>query len=130
MDQELFEAGMRVRRDVLGDEYVDRAMKSRTAFNSPLQDLVGEYCWGAIWTRDGLPRATRSLVNIAMLTALNRSHELRLHVQGALNNGCTPEEISEVLLQATVYCGVPAGVEAFRVASEVVNAHTAPGGGD
>ncbi|WP_238009366.1 carboxymuconolactone decarboxylase family protein [Dactylosporangium sp. AC04546] len=121
---EQYEAGMVVRREVLGDEYVDRALANATEFSAELQTFVTEYCWGGVWTRDGLPRATRSLLNLAMITALNRPHELRAHVIGALRNGCTEEQIREVLLQATVYCGVPAGVDAFRVASAAITEHT------
>jgi 4-carboxymuconolactone decarboxylase len=115
------EAGLGIRRTVLGPDYVDSALRGATDFNRPLQELVTEYCWGAVWTRPGLPLQTRSLLNVAMLTALNRPHELALHVRGALNNGCTPEEIRETLLQTVIYCGVPAGVDAFRVASKVIN---------
>ncbi|WP_432974405.1 carboxymuconolactone decarboxylase family protein [Dactylosporangium sp. CA-233914] len=121
---ERYEAGMAVRREVLGDAYVDRALANATEFSAELQTFVTEYCWGGVWTRDGLPRATRSLLNLAMITALNRPHELRAHVIGALRNGCTEEQIREVLLQATVYCGVPAGVDAFRVASAAITEHT------
>ena len=121
MDRELYEKGLQVRRDVLGAEYVDNAIKTADDFNRPLQEFVTEYCWGGIWTRPGLPRKTRSMLNLAMLTALGRSHELKLHVRGALKNGCTKEEIAEVLLQAGVYCGVPAAVDAFRNAREVLN---------
>jgi 4-carboxymuconolactone decarboxylase len=117
--QELFDQGLQIRREVLGDEYVDRSIKSADDFNRPFQELVSEYCWGAIWGRPGLPRATRSLLNLAMLTALNRPAELELHVRGALNNGVTREEMQEVFLQATVYCGVPAALESFRVARKV-----------
>jgi 4-carboxymuconolactone decarboxylase len=119
MDPKTYEAGMAVRRAVLGNDYVDRATASADAFSKPLQEFVTEYCWGAVWTRPGLPRKTRSLLNLAMLTALNRPHEIKLHVQGALNNGVTREEIAEVFLQAGVYAGVPAAVDAFRVAREV-----------
>jgi len=119
MASERFAEGVQVRRAVLGEEYVDRAIASADEFNRPLQELVTEYCWGAIWTRPGLPRKVRSLINLAMLTALNRPHEFKLHVRGALRNGCTKEEIREVLLQAAVYCGVPAAVESFRLAQEV-----------
>jgi len=119
MASERFAEGLQVRRAVLGEEYVDRAIASADEFNRPLQELVTEYCWGAIWTRPGLPRKVRSLINLAMLTALNRPHEFKLHVRGALRNGCTKEEIREVLLQAAVYCGVPAAVESFRLAQEV-----------
>ncbi|BCJ86400.1 4-carboxymuconolactone decarboxylase [Effusibacillus dendaii] len=119
MNKERFEKGMEVRRAVVGSEYVDRAIQNTDDFNSPLQELVTEYCWGEVWTRPGLSRNIRSLINLAMLTALNRPHELKVHIRGALNNGCTKEEIREVLLQATIYCGVPAGVESFRIAQEV-----------
>jgi 4-carboxymuconolactone decarboxylase len=114
-----YEEGLKVRREVLGAEYVDRAMASADDFTLPFQEFVTEYCWGTVWTRPGLPRKTRSLLNLAMLTALNRSHEFKLHVRGALNNGCTKHEIMEVLLQAAIYCGVPAAVSAFRLAREV-----------
>ncbi|HZD66932.1 MAG TPA: 4-carboxymuconolactone decarboxylase [Acidimicrobiales bacterium] len=117
-----FEAGMAVRREVLGDEHVDRATASATDFTRPLQELVTEYCWGTIWTRPGLARKQRSLINLAMLTALNRPHELALHVRGALANGVTREEMTEVFLQAAIYAGVPAAVDAFRTAQEVIDA--------
>lgn len=117
--EDLFEAGLAVRRHVLGAEYVDRSLASADDFNRPLQELITEYCWGAVWSRPGLPRKTRSVVNLAMLTALNRSHELELHVRGALNNGVTRQEIQEVFLQTAIYCGVPAAMEAFRVARKV-----------
>ena len=116
MSSQKFDEGLKVRKEVLGDEYVESALKNVDDFNRPLQELVTEYCWGAIWTRDGLPRKTRSLINLAMLTALNRPHEVKAHLLGALNNGCTRDEIMETLLQATVYCGVPAGVDSFRTA--------------
>jgi 4-carboxymuconolactone decarboxylase len=109
-----------VRREVLGAAYVDKALAAADDFTRPLQELVTEYCWGAIWTRPGLSRQTRSLVNLAMLTALNRPHELKLHVRGALRNGCTRDEIMEVLLQTAIYCGVPAAMESFRSAREVL----------
>jgi len=115
-----FDAGLAVRRRVLGAKYVDEALRSADDFTRPLQELVTEYCWGAIWTRPGLPRRTRSLINLAMLTALNRPHEVRLHVRGALRNGCTRQEIMEVLLQTAIYCGVPAAIDSFRVAREVL----------
>ncbi|HLJ63104.1 MAG TPA: 4-carboxymuconolactone decarboxylase [Stellaceae bacterium] len=121
MDRDLFEAGLAVRRQVLGAAYVDNAMKTADDFNRPLQELITEYCWGAVWTRPGLPRATRSMLNLAMLVALNRPHELKLHLKGALNNGVSREEIMEVLLQTAIYCGVPAAVDAFRLAREVLN---------
>jgi len=115
-----FDDGLAVRKAVLGAEFVDKAIASADEFNRPLQELVTEYCWGAIWTREGLSRRLRSMLNLAMLTALNRPHELKMHVQGALRNGVTREEIREVLLQATIYAGVPAGVDAFRVAREAM----------
>ncbi len=113
--------GDRVRREVLGDAYVDAAHDRAREFNAPLQELVTEYCWGEVWGREGLDRRTRSLINIGMLAALNREAELRLHVRGALKNGCSREEIQEALLQATVYCGIPCGVSSFRVAAEVMD---------
>ncbi|MGA7578761.1 MAG: 4-carboxymuconolactone decarboxylase [Desulfobaccales bacterium] len=119
MTKELFETGLKVRREVLGAEYVDAAISQADDFSRPLQELVTEYCWGAVWTRPGLSRKTRSLINLAMLTALNRPHEVELHVRGALNNGCTKEEIMEVLLQTAIYCGVPAAVDSFRLARKI-----------
>jgi 4-carboxymuconolactone decarboxylase len=119
VDRKRFDEGLAVRREVLGAEYVDQAIAAADDFTRPLQELVTEYCWGAIWTRPGLPRRTRSLVNLAMLTALNRPHEVRLHVRGALRNGCTKDEVMEVLLQAAIYCGVPAAIDSFRIAKEV-----------
>jgi len=115
-----WERGLAVRREVLGDEYVDRALAAATPLTADLQRLVTEFCWGAIWTRPGLERKVRSLVNIGMFVALNRPHELRTHVRAALTNGCTKEEIVEVLLQGTIYCGVPAGIDSFRAAREVL----------
>ena len=115
-----FEAGMRIRREVLGSEHASRSMEDASELMLPMQELVTEYCWGTIWTRPGLARRDRSLVNIGMMVALNRPHELSLHVRGALANGCTREEIQEVLLQAAVYCGIPAGIEGFRVADRVL----------
>ena len=122
MSDEKYVQGMTVRREVLGDEYVDKAISSATDFTKPLQDLVTENCWGEIWTRSAIPKKTRSLITIATLAALKAPTELKAHVRGALRNGCTVEEIQEVLLQATVYCGVPAGVEAFRAAKDVIEA--------
>ncbi len=116
MNKELFEQGLKTRREVLGADYVDRAIASADDFSRPMQELVTQYCWGDVWNRPGLDRRTRSLLNLAMLGALNRPHELELHVRGALNNGVTKEEIAEVFLQLAVYCGVPAGVDAFRTA--------------
>lgn len=119
MDKELFDKGLQTRREVLGADYVDAAIRNADDFNRPMQELVTQYCWGEIWNRPGLDRRTRSLLNLAMLTALNRPHELKLHVRGALNNGVTKDEIREVLLQAAIYCGVPAAIDGFRVAREV-----------
>lgn len=116
----LFERGLKVRREVLGAAYVDKSLASANAFTVAFQQVTTSWCWGYTWDRDGLDRRTRSLVNLAMLTALNRGPELRLHVQGAINNGVTVNEIKEVLLQATVYCGIPAGLDAFKVANEVL----------
>lgn len=120
MSKEMFEAGLSVRKAVLGAEFVENAIASADDFNRPLQEFVTEYCWGACWTREGLPRKTRSMLNLAMLTALNRPHELKMHVKGALRNGVTKDEIREVLLQTAVYCGVPAAVDAFRTAKEAI----------
>ena len=114
-----FDEGLTVRREVLGADYVDKAIGDADELTRPLQELVTEYCWGAVWTRPGLPRKTRSLINVAMLTALNRPHEVRLHLRGALRNGCTKEEIMEVLLQSAIYCGVPAAIDSVRIAKEV-----------
>ena len=119
MDKTKFDQGLQIRRAVLGNDYVDKAISRMDEFSRPLQELVTEYCWGTIWVRPELPRKIRSMINLAMLTALNRPHELRIHIRGALNNGCTKEEIREVLLQTAIYCGVPAAVDGFRVANEV-----------
>jgi 4-carboxymuconolactone decarboxylase len=120
MKSRKYKAGMAARRKVLGDEYVDKALSSATAFTKPLQDMVTENCWGEIWANGILPDQTRSLVTIATLAALKASTELKAHVRGALRNGCSAEEIQDVLLQSTVYCGVPSGIEAFRAAKEVI----------
>jgi 4-carboxymuconolactone decarboxylase len=119
MNKELFEIGLQIRRDVLGAEYVDKSISQADDFNRPLQELVTEYCWGAVWSRPGISRKMRSLINLAMLTALNRPHEVKLHLKAALNNDCSKEEIMEVLLQTAIYCGVPAAVDSFRLAREV-----------
>lgn len=121
MDQELFEKGLEIRREVLGREYVDKSIAAAAddAFTKPLQEMVTQYCWGEVWGREGLDRKTRSMLNLAMLTALNRPHEVKLHLKGALNNGVTREEIMEVFLQAMIYCGVPAAIDSFRTAKEV-----------
>jgi 4-carboxymuconolactone decarboxylase len=115
-----YEKGLEVRKAVLGAEFVEQSINGADDFNRPLQELVTEFCWGAVWTREGLSRQERSMLNLAMLTALNRPHELKMHVQGALRNGVSKTQIREVLLQATIYAGVPAGVDAFRVAREVL----------
>ena len=119
MNQELFDKGLKVRREVLGAEYVDNALKSADDFTRPIQELVTQMAWGEIWTRPGLDRRTRSFMNLAMITALNRPHELKLHVRGALNNGLTQAEIMEVFLQTAIYCGMPAALDSFRIAKEV-----------
>jgi 4-carboxymuconolactone decarboxylase len=124
-DRERCRKGMKVRRAVLGDAHVDRALAGRNAFNADLQDLVTRYAWGEMWTRKGLPRRTRSLLTLAMMVALGRSEELRLHLVGALNNGVTRGEIKEALLHAAVYCGVPASLSAFKVAEEVLRERAA-----
>jgi 4-carboxymuconolactone decarboxylase len=121
MDKALFDLGENTRRAVLGDRHVDASLASATEFTRPLQELVTEYGWGAVWSRPGLPRKIRSMLNLAMLTALNRPHELKTHVRGALTNGVTEEEIREVLLQTAVYCGMPAAIDGFRVAREVLD---------
>ena len=119
MNQSLYDQGLATRRDVLGAEYVDTAIASADDFNRPMQELVTQYCWGDVWNRPGLDRRTRSLLNLAMLTALNRPHELKLHVKGALRNGVTKDEIREVFLHTAIYCGVPAAIDSFRNAREV-----------
>ena len=119
MNRSLFEQGLQTRREVLGADHVDAAIQNADDFNRPLQELVTQYCWGDIWNRPGLDRRTRSLLNLAMLTALNRPHELKLHVKGAIRNGVTRDEIREVFLQVAIYCGVPAAIDSFRGAREV-----------
>lgn len=116
---ELFTKGLAVRRAVLGAAYVDKSIADPDPFMAPLQKLVTEWCWGEIWNRPGLDRRTRSIINLSMLTALNRPHEIRLHVLGALNNGLGPAEIQEIFLQAAIYCGVPAALDSFKIAREV-----------
>jgi 4-carboxymuconolactone decarboxylase len=120
MNKDAFDKGLATRRAVLGADYVDNSIKNADDFNMPMQELVTEYCWDAIWNRPGLDRKTRSMLNLAMLTALNRPHELRLHVRGAINNGLTKDEIKEVLLQTAIYCGVPAAIDSFKNAKEVL----------
>lgn len=117
-DTELFQKGLEIRREVLGKEHVDRSLSAVDDFTGPMQKLVTEWCWGEIWGRPGLPRKTRSIINLAMLAALNRPHEVKLHVRGALNNGLTREEIREILLQVAIYCGVPAALDSMKVCVE------------
>ena len=119
MDKQTFEKGLEIRKSVLGAEFVDAAFKAADDFNLPMQELVTEYCWGAVWGRDGLSKKTRSMLNLAMISALNRPHELKLHIAGALKNGVTRDEIREIFMQVAIYVGVPAGVDSFRQAKEV-----------
>lgn len=119
MDKETFDKGLAIRRAVLGSEYVDKSIAAADDFTRPLQEIVTQYCWGEVWGRPNLERKTRSLLNLAMLSALNRPHEIKLHVRGALNNGVTRDEIREVFLQVAIYCGVPAAMDSFRIAKEV-----------
>ena len=119
MDKPTFDKGLAIRRSVLGAEFVDNAFATADDFNREYQELVTQYCWGDIWNRPGLDRKTRSFLNLAMISSLNRPHELKLHVRGAINNGLTKDEIKEVFLQVAIYCGVPAAIDSFRVASEV-----------
>ncbi len=118
MDRETYDKGRAVRAAVLGEDYVAAAERTADDFNRPLQELLTEYCWGAVWGRDGLPLKTRSMLNLAMIAVLNRPHELRTHIRGALTNGVTREEIAEVFLQVGVYAGAPAAVDSFRIARE------------
>lgn len=117
---DLFEDGLALRRQVLGPEYVDRSIESASDFMMAFQHITTEWCWGYAWGRDALELKTRSMLNLAMLTALNRAAEIKLHVRGAINNGVSVQEIQEVLLQATIYCGIPAGLDAFKAANEVL----------
>ena len=119
MNKEVFEKGLKTRREVLGSDYVDNSIKNAGEFNMPMQELVTEYCWNDIWNRPGLDRRSRSMINLSMLTALNRPHELKLHLKGAINNGLTKDEIREILMQTAIYCGVPAAIDSFRCAKEV-----------
>jgi 4-carboxymuconolactone decarboxylase len=126
MDRERFERGLEIRKAVLGAEFVEQSLRSADDFNRPMQELSTEYCWGAVWGREGLTRKERSLINLAMISALNRPHELKLHVAGAIRNGVTRDEIREVLLQVAIYCGVPAGMDSFRAAREALAAMDQP----
>lgn len=119
MNKDAFEKGLKTRREVLGSEYVDASLQNAGEFNMPMQELVTEFAWNAIWNRPGLDRRSRSMINLAMLTALNRPHELKLHLRGAINNGLSKEEIREILMQTAIYCGVPAAIDSFRCAKEV-----------
>lgn len=125
MSKETFDRGLEIRKAVLGEDYVNQALANADELSMPLQQLVTEYCWGTVWAREGLERKTRSLINLGMIAALNRPHELKLHVRGALNNGCSKEEIVEAILQIAIYCGVPAAIDAMRIAREVLNAESA-----
>jgi 4-carboxymuconolactone decarboxylase len=118
VSQDTFDKGLRTRALVLGQEYVDRAVKTADDFNRPFQDLVTEYCWGAVWGRDELPHKTRSMITVAMIAVLNRPHELRTHIRAALTNGVTRDELREILMQVAIYAGVPAAVDSFRIARE------------
>jgi 4-carboxymuconolactone decarboxylase len=118
MSNEMYDRGLEIRKAVLGEAYVTKALAKVDDFNKPLQDLVTEYCWGAVWGREGLARRDRSMINLAMIAILNRHNELKAHIRGALTNGLTKEEISEVLLQTAIYGGVPCAVDSFRIANE------------
>jgi 4-carboxymuconolactone decarboxylase len=120
MDQKKYDEGLAIRKEVVGTEYVERSLANADDFSKPLQELVTQYCWGEVWARPGIDRRSRSILNLGMLVALNRPHELKLHVRGALNNGVTVDEIRELLLQTAIYCGVPAALDAFRVAKEAI----------
>jgi 4-carboxymuconolactone decarboxylase len=129
MDQDMHARGLKNRKEVLGEAHVERSFATADDFSRPYQDLITEYCWGAVWDRPGLSRRTRSLLNIAMLTALNREDEFKLHVRAAFRNGVTRDEIREVLLQTAIYCGVPAANSAFKQAREVFAAMDKEGAG-
>jgi 4-carboxymuconolactone decarboxylase len=120
MDKKTYDLGVEIRTATLGKEYVEKSLQAADEFTRPFQELVTEYCWGAIWGREGLPRKTRSMLNLALLCALNRPHELRMHLQGAFRNGVTIQEVQEIFMQVAIYVGVPAAVDAFRVAREVI----------
>ncbi len=120
MNDEMFEKGLKIRKEVLGAEYVEKSLANADDFTSPMQRLVSEYCWGAVWGREELPKKTRSMLNIAMLAVLNRPNEFKLHIRGALRNGVTKEEIREILLQVAIYAGVPAAIDSFKNAKEIL----------
>lgn len=119
MNKELFEQGLKIRREVVGDAYVDASLKSADDFSMPMQELVTQFCWGEVWSRPGLDRKGRSLLNLGMIAALNRPEELATHVRGAVNNGLSKEDICEAFLQVAVYCGMPAGLSSFKIARQV-----------
>ncbi|KRP94418.1 MULTISPECIES: carboxymuconolactone decarboxylase family protein [Bradyrhizobium] len=119
MDKKMHDKGLEVRKAVLGEAYVNNALKNVDDFNRPFQEMLNEYCWGTVWGREELPRKTRSMLNIAMIAILNRQHEFRAHLKGALTNGVTREEIREILMQVAIYGGMPAAVDSFRIAREV-----------
>lgn len=119
MNRELYEQGQKVRREVLGNEYVDNAAKNTTDFNRPFQELINEYVWGTLWSRPGLDRRTRALINIGMLTALGRTEEVKIYLRAAPNIGVTKEDVREVLMQTAIYCGIPAALDSFRVAEQL-----------
>ena len=118
MNDDLFDTGLQIRKEVLGAEFVNKSLAAADDFNMPMQRLTTEYCWGAVWGREGLPRATRSMLNLAMLSILNRPNEFKMHLKGALNNGVTKDQVREVLMQVAIYGGIPSGVDAFRLAKE------------
>jgi 4-carboxymuconolactone decarboxylase len=120
MSQDLYKVGLEIRKAVLGKDYVEKSIANADDFSRPMLELSTEYCWGRVWSRPGLERRDRSLINLAMISALNRPHELKIHVKGALTNGVTREEICEVLLQVAIYCGVPAGIDSVRIAREAL----------
>jgi 4-carboxymuconolactone decarboxylase len=119
MNKELFDEGIAIRRAVVGDQYVDSALQNMDEFSQPMQEMVTQYCWGDVWARPGLQRHARSLINLSMIAALNRTDELKAHIRGAINNGVTKEEIKEVFLQVAIYCGMPAGLGSFKAAQTV-----------
>ena len=118
MTNDVFERGLAIRKDVLGAEFVEKSFAAADDFNRPMQELVTEYCWGAVWGREDLSRKTRSMLNLAMISCLNRPHELKMHVKGALKNGVNRDEIREIFMQVAIYAGIPAGVDSFRIARE------------
>ena len=119
MNKEVFDRGLEIRKSVLGKEFVEKSFAAADDFNLPMQELVTEYCWGAVWGREELPHKTRSMLNLAMISILNRPHELKAHIKGALTNGVSRDEIREIFMQVAIYAGVPAGVDSFRIAREV-----------